>query len=590
MQDIYELVHAYETDFKDKPVRVVDGYDFYQAQTLKRISLYSNAQFLDGGKDELGEKVFFDITTATVRNSAKNIDLDTKDIQFRAVNGKANYFRSWLYRRKAKDWMRENKLARKLNSIPEKVSGTGSVVVKKTGGKRVFEFVDLRNLACDASARCLNDGWTSERHFYTPTDLRAMAQDCGWDMDAVNTAIADFIVNREENYVGDLNVAGKKTGNAQFICVHEFHGFVQEGLLTDKEDDKELVLANFILILPHDKNDKKGGAPKTSTDKQGLRLYRGRVTEMPYKELHYRKVDGRWLGKGIYEECFPVQEMENTRMNWLIMAMRLSQLIIFQTRDKTVLQNVLTDLQNGSIAKFGEGNGDMLSRVDTSAKDNGSNQLLANEVREILRGLTNSYEVTTGDTLPSGTPFSLGALMNQNANKLFDFIREDYGLFLEEIFNDWVLPELEKELSIEGVLEIVDKEELEYVREHFVNWKVWDSIKRTMLSGMKPTMEQISVVGQFVRQQLEKQESLAIEIPKDFLKFEKRVVCMVTDEQESPAMMQSLTTILQTVAQNPAVIDMPAFDRILDMVGMAKVDVMPRASPVAPTPPQPVPA
>ena len=113
MQDIYSLVHQYEKDFQETPIKVVEGYDFDQSTTLKRINLYSNGQFLDGNKDAMGEKIFFDITTPTVRNAAKNIDLDTKDIQFRAVNGKASYFQAWLYRLMAKQWMRDNKLSRK---------------------------------------------------------------------------------------------------------------------------------------------------------------------------------------------------------------------------------------------------------------------------------------------------------------------------------------------------------------------------------------------------------------------------------------------------------------------------------------------
>src|SRR3990167_131029 len=202
MQNVFEMVRDYEKDFQTKPVKIVDGYDFSQSDTIKRINLYSNGQFLNGNSDALGEKVFFDITTPAVRNAAKNIDLDTKDIQFRAVNGKSNYFRSWLYRRKAKEWMRENKIAQKLNSLPEEVSGYGTLVLKKVDGKRVFDIVDLRNLACDPTAKSLKDGWTSERHYYTPNELRAQAER-GWDARKIDEAARDFLVHKQENYVGD---------------------------------------------------------------------------------------------------------------------------------------------------------------------------------------------------------------------------------------------------------------------------------------------------------------------------------------------------------------------------------------------------
>lgn len=581
--NIYELIHRYEREFQTLPVQVVPGYDFNQSETLKRINLYANGQFLDGNKDSLGEKVFFDITTPAVRNAAKNIDLDTKDIQFRAVNGKSNMFLSWLYRRMAKDWMRANKIARKLNQIPEKVSGTGTVVLKKTGGPGVFEFVDLRNLACDASAKCLNDGWTSERHYYTPNELRTLQKDLGWDKNSVEKAIDDFLVHRQENFVGEQDSASQKAGKAQYLCVHEFYGYTERGLVNDDPDDKELVLATFIVILPSDAKQSEGSNGKKS-DRNGLTLHRAEIDEMPYKELHYRRVDGRWLGRGLYEECFPMQETENTRSNWMLMAMRLSQLIVFQTRDKTVLQNVLTDVQNGSIMKFGatDSQSAMLERVDTRATDNASSNMLGQNVSKVLQGLTNAFEVTTGETLPSGTPFQLGALMNQNANKLFEFIREDYGLFIEEVFNEWVLPEMEKELSKEAILNIVDEDELEYVRDYIIKAKAWDSIKKALLSSINPTREQISVLKEFIADQVNNQKAIDLQIEKGLLSFEKRVTCVVTDESESPAMLQTLTTIIQTLGQNPAVADMPAFEKILDMVGLAKIDVIPRTPAQAP--------
>lgn len=580
--NIYELIHRYEREFQTLPVKVVPGYDFNQSETLKRINLYQNGQFLDGNKDSLGDKIFFDITTPTVRNAAKNIDLDTKDIQFRAINGKANYFQAWLYRRKAKEWMRNNKIAQKLNKIPEKVSGYGTVVLKKTGGPGVFEFVDLRNLACDASAKCLNDGWASERHYYTPNELRKLQEDLGWDKEAVDKAIDDFIVHRQENFVGEQKTADKRAGNAQYICVHEFYGYIEKNLITDNPDDTDLVLSNFIVILPEDSNEsKETSTAANNSKKNGLVLYKSEIEEMPYKELHYRRVDGRWLGRGLWEESFPMQETKNTLSNWQLMAMRLSQLIVFQTRDKTVLQNVLTDVQNGSIMKFGSTDvpSPMLERVDTQAKDNASTNLLDQNVRQVMQNLTNSFEVTTGESLPSGTPFQLGALMNQNANKLFEFIREDYGLFLEDVFNSWVLPELEKELTKKSIMEIVDKDDLEYIREHFAKWKVWDSIKKSLISGMKPTTNQVEILQTFVEQQLAKQDSIFLDIEEGFLSYKKRVEVTVTDESESPVMLQTLTTIMQTVSQNPQLIDSPVFQRILDIVGLSVADLTPIAAP-----------
>ena len=585
MENIYVHIQQQIKAFNELPVRIVDGYDFKQSDTLKRIYLYQNGKFYDQVSDK-DDRVFFDITTPTIRNAAKNIDLDTKDIQIRGTSGESSYFKSWLYRRKAKDWLHENGIAKKLNSIPEKVSGVGTIVVKKVEGSRVFDFVDLRNLACDPTAEFLNNGWTDERHYYTPLELRAQVER-GWDKDKIEEAIKNFTTYRQENFVGEIDSSTKTQKDAQYICVHEYYGYVEKRYLTDNHEDTDLVLSNFIVILPAE-SGKKDNDKRT---REGLTLFKTELKEMPYKELHYRRVAGRWLGKGLYEECFPMQEVENTRGNWLLTAMEISQKIVFQTRSKTALQNVLNDIDNGSILKFAslknKPNEPMLERVDTQIKDNASSNLLEQNLQRVLQNLTNSFEVTTGETLPSGTPYSLGALMNQNANKLFDFIREEYGVFLEEIFNDWVLPELEKEMKKDGIVEIFEKDEMEYIREHLTNWHVWDSIKKSLMNGMKPTSAQVSLIENFVKQQLEKQESLYLDYPAEFLSFKKQVRCVVTDESESPVIMQSISSIMQVVMQNPAVLELPAFQKVIDMIGMNKIDFTPKSMPSAPAPTNP---
>lgn len=569
-----------------KPVRVTEGYYFDQGATLKRINLYSAGQFLDGSTDDMGEKVFFDITTPVVRNFAKNIDLDTKDFNFRAVNGK-DYFKSWIYRRRARQWMRDTGLARKLNEIPERLCGYGTVVLKKVGTKEIFQIVDLRNLIpCDPSGKTLSKG-AIEQLYFTPDELRGMTE-AGWDKDAIEIAISDFQTHRKENYVGDMDGADQEYGDAQYIRVREFRGYVPKGLVDDSEDET-MILAQIAVILPEDggKQEAMGGKTNTSGTREGLSLFRGKLKNLGYKEIHFRKIDGRWLGRGLYEECFPAQEMKNTQVNWEILAMRLSQLILFQTRNQTVLQNVLSGLKNGDILKFSEGNQDDLRRVDTRITDNASNNKLAGEIRELISALSNSYEVTTGGNMPSGTPFSLGALQNQNANKLFDQVREDYGTVVEQVFEEWVLPELEKEMTLEGVIEITDADDLQYVRENYIKALAWDSVKGLILGNKKPTVTEVQMLEQFLTQQLEAKESLFIPYKKGFLSFDKKVEVIVTDERESSAMMQSLTTILQTVGQNPAIAQTPGFQRILDMVGLNITDVMPRQAPQPQQPQQP---
>lgn len=577
MKNIFQIVQEYEDDFVNKEVRITEGYFFSQQETIKRINLYSAGQFLNGSEDEFGEKVFYDIVTPAVRNFAKNIDLDTKDINFRATNGQ-DYFKSWVYRRRAKNWMRDTGVARKLNELADKLTGMGTVLLKKVPSKEIFKVVDLRNFACDPTAKSIAEGWAIETLYYTPTELEGMKKS-GWNAAAIDNAIKNFLDFRRENYVGEDDV-NQEYGDAQYIKVREVRGHFPAYLLDEagESDDATPVLSYFAVIMPNESGQEKGKANKKAIKfkkaKQGLELFKSRITSMPYKEVHFRRIDGRWLGRGIYEECFPAQEMKNSQVNWLLVAMRISQLILFQTRNNTVLSNVITDLKNGDILKFAEGNGDPLSRVDTRITDNASNQTLAREVGQLVASLSNSYEVTTGENLPSGTPYSLGALQDRNADKLFDRVREDFGILIKEVVDEWVLPELEKEMTKKGVLEITDKDDLAYIQENMIKANVWNSIKKMLFMGKRPTLEQVTLVEDFITTRSKEPKAIFLDIQEDFLKFDKRVETVVTNENESPALMQSLTTIMQTVAQQPQILEMPAFQRILDIVGISKNDVM----------------
>ena len=58
-----------------------------------------------------------------------------------------------------------------------------------------------------------------------------------------------------------------------------------------------------------------------------------------------------------------------------------------------------------------------------------------------------TFNAITGETMPSGTPFRQVAILNQEAGSLFEYRREEASIFIREIFLDWVLPFLVKQLK-----------------------------------------------------------------------------------------------------------------------------------------------
>ncbi len=562
--NIFATINSYETDFLTKPVKIVDGYSFSQRETIKRAHLYRHSQFEDGSTDVLGEKIFFNILTPRVRNSAKNIDLSTKDVMFRALNGN-NYWKSWLYRRSAQQWMRARKFGRFLNGIPDNVLSNGTVVAKHVYNKNIVQMVDIRNLMNDQTTDCLDDSWVIEDHYYTPTELRQKTE---WNKQGqVDVAIKSFLTTHKENYV-DLGGSTEPTqGDAQYIRVREFYGDVPQRLIDDSSSDIYM-RGQFVVIMPEGQSEQiqKG-------EKQGLILFRDKVKAGTsiYKELHARRISGRFLGIGYYEEGRELQVFKNEEMNAIRDALELSKLILFWTGDETVARNILQDLRNGDILKFKKGAAG-IQRLDTRAHDNATNQLISSEIDRLTNALANSAEVTMGQTMPSGTPFALGQLLDQNANKLFQLLREDFGLFIQDIFEDWVMPEMEKHMTEEHILEITDEQEVKMLREIIVRKKSWAGISDVLMhEGRMMTVAEVEALQAVLDAQLASRDALFLDIPKGMLTV-KDVRVDVGVEREDPAMLQSLGTVLQIVQQNPAALDNPVFQRILDTMGLSKLD------------------
>jgi len=156
----------------------------------------------------------------------------------------------------------------------------------------------------------------------------------------------------------------------------------------------------------------------------------------------------------MYEILFDCQTRANQIGNQIAKGLEWASKTIFKTSDDMFVQNMLTDLRSGDILRARE-----LAKVDT--RMDGLDQLMNDWNRNLQTAdrLANSYEVVQGDTMPSNTPFRLGAMLNQNANKLFDFLREKLALGFQDLIEEWVMPDLMKELRTKKVIDLTNSEE-----------------------------------------------------------------------------------------------------------------------------------
>ena len=416
---IKEELESYDNGTVD----LFDGVPFSASKLVRRINLYKNQIYPTGKFDSQGNyKFWYDVISPRVDSEVKNVDFDTKDIVLMS-DAKEDSNRLLLANARLKDYLRESGQAAKLNESVERGTEWGNVVFKKIKNDYILMELD-KFMVLNQTAESLDDSDVIEKEIMTPIDIRK--KQGVW-----------------EN-IDKLVDAGKKEHDK---TAPEFFIYERNGEITTKEyneskgmdsgDENTYILAKIIV----------GGINKD--DPTELLFAETIPNKNFYKEYHRGKFSGRWLRVGLYEVLFDVQTRANEIGNQIARGLEWSAKTVFRSQDKVIAQNILTDLQNGDIIKSTD-----LQQVQTRME--GFDQLIAdwNRLMEVADRLSNSFEVVTGESLPSGTPFRLGALQNTNANKLFDFIREKLGIVFQDVVEDWIVPGLLKDLKAKDVLKL----------------------------------------------------------------------------------------------------------------------------------------
>jgi hypothetical protein len=188
-----------------------------------------------------------------------------------------------------------------------------------------------------------------------------------------------------------------------------------------------------------------------------------------YKEYHRGRYNGRWFREGFYEALADIQIRANEIGNELARTLEIAGKQIYSSDDRTAYRNVLTDLQRGDIISVKN-----LARVDMGNHDINQYVTEWNHIMQIADRITNSMEIVSGEDTPYAMPFRLGALLNQNANKMYMFIREKLALALQEVYEDWIVPDLVRSFRAKDVIRITgDNDYLTEYRLMLVdNWYV----------------------------------------------------------------------------------------------------------------------
>ena len=531
-------------DFNDNSIKIVDGYEFNQRDTINKIYLYYNSKYQSGDIDDQGDKKYFNNITRNPCNvAAKAVDFDTKDIRIQTAGG-GNPLKTWFFERDLKFWMKDQGFGKTLNRLFHELPIFGSVVLKIIDN--VPHFVDLRNFVVEQSADSLDkSGYIIEVHNYTPMEFRKTGKEKGWDN--IEKVMKDF-----------------RAMDVPYIKVYERYGEVEKN---GTYDYKRTLLADVGKdIIEHD----------VVTPYQGYLLEEKPVKSHPYREFHWEKIPGRWLGIGRVEIIFDPQVRVNEISNQQAKSSYWSTLRLWQTRDEGLGSNLLTDVDNGDVLIVE----DPLTQVDMADRN------LAYYSQEISRWMQNrdeltfSYDINRGERLPAGTPLGSAQLAAGMVSSYFDQIREDIAMEVKTLLYDVIIPGFKKQNSTEHVLRIAG-EDLDKINTLMIEQKANDEFLNYVAREQSiPTRAQFDIMKSAVGELIKQGQEKVLTIPAKFydnLKY-KIDISIVGESTDSRVKAANTMMAMQAIQSDPTILQDPAkkklFFYLLEQGGLNPYDII----------------
>jgi hypothetical protein len=580
--NIFSTIRGEERDFIDNFIQPVQGWSFNQYQTIKRIHLYLNSRFENGGKYLNRDLVFYNVVVPPVQVATKMLNLDTKNIRLLPMNPKSR-FSTWLLEKELKQWLKTSKMGKILNQIAEEAPAYGSVVLEKTtDGAKV---VDLRRLILDPSVENIKDSrFVTTVHYMTPSQLRAT----GWKN--VEEAISTLgNKEAEESYLDDY---GNMTAmqSSPYIKVYKRYGEVPKRWL-DGGNSEEMVKALYIVAgADQELKDAQG----KSIGEAGVELFSSKWSkDWPFKDFHYFKSKGRWLGVGIVEMLFDTQVRINEIKNQKRISMELSSMHLFQTRDKSIVRNLLTDLESGDLVISQNG----IEPIANEERNLGAFDGEEASYNAQVDRLSFAYEAIRGDQSANQTLGQTQIAVSQGTS-VYAFKKENLALFFQEFFNDLVMPQLMKDLTAEHIMRFIgDSHELEkldlaaaevyandYIKSEWMRGNLMTTKEDEDFAKMKALAE-YKKLGQTRFLKIKDAFYDDAEFEFDFL---------ITNEQVDPAQLsQNLQAVLAPLLQQGGLADPRVkllYYKFADMMGVssAEIEMADQQSQQMPAPMQPM--
>lgn len=526
--------------------------------------IFNNPQDIATGR----EKFWTPLTMSLVEDWVKNIDVDQKDVNFRAKNPKGRS-QTALIRAIVKDYLDKIYFGEVLDTMERQLAIDGTVVWKTWKGpdnKMVRTTVDLLNVYIDPTEESIQSAYRfTERSLLTPDQIKGMN---GW----INTDGVTGDTNLNRNDSGRKAITAQQT-TGKFVDVWEMWGKIPKWLVTGDKKDMEEIDGHVIVS-----GIERGGGTVHLIEENKNKDRDGNVIK-PYEECRAAVIFGRWYGLGIAERVLALQEYLNTVVNIRINRAYVSQLGLFKIRKgQGITPKMLSNLpSNGAISV---NQMDDIEQFNIAGPDATSYQ-----DEEVIRNwatrVTQAFPITSGEQLPASTTATSVSIQNTNGMSSFAMVKDAVGSFLERWIDRHALPLIVKNYKKGEMIRIagddeIFKDEIEAV----VSQMAMEELDNLWENGIVPSEQEVLRAISDARISLEKSKNLFIDILEDAIIDHVYTKVYVTNESMNvPVVIQNLLQSLQIAPEYRDSI----VPQIFDLMGLQKP---PLPKPVLTTPEQ----
>lgn len=575
-----EIVKGEKTRWEISNAFITDRVSFKMRQLIRVLRKNYYGVF-DQPHDPITglQKIWYPLTQINVEAVVKNIDLDQKDIGFRAKTPNG-YELTEVTRAAVQDKLGKVYFEQKLNDFERMLAIDGTAVWKtyEENGKMITQGVDILNIYLDPTTPSIQEAYRfTERSLMFPEQIEQMT---GWtNTEGIGDNVTEGLPRTDPYW---MNRASQVNSNVKMVDVYECWGMIPKSLITGLKADENEEVPGHVVVSGVDSPGKERCLlieANTRTDSEGNSL-------KPYEEAWYTRVPNRWYGMGVAEKVLNLQIYANIMFNIRINRSRVSQLGLFKIKKGAgVTPQMLSQLpSNGAVVL--NNMDDLQQFVMQEASQ--SSYTDENVINSLSERLTNAFEVVTGEALPASTPATNAAIQNQNAKSGFTIIKGGVGEFLRRWIDRHALPIIAKELTAGELVRITaDDDSFKELVDRIVLNQAMESLDKSYANGYLPSPQELTAAVASAREKMLK-NNVFIKLTKDVIASELETEVFVTnDEMDVSVTIQNLISMLNFAPEFREAIIKQTFD--LMGLSMPPQTQQPQAPAQVQGGPQPVP-